>query len=179
MSTQRWVLHPGSARIPGQAAPDVRGRSYEIRAEVWLAPGDGGTLLAHGDRLAGYALGIRAGRLAHDYVHAGKHTRLIAPEPVPTGCWTAVGVRVTVVGPGAVVALLVDGFVVADGTIPRLCRDRLGCSGLDVGCDRGLTVGGYPAPDRFSGRLRPIVVDGAADQVVDLGGALAVETALG
>jgi arylsulfatase len=61
----------------------------------------------------------------------------------------------------------VDGAAVGVGSIPALARVRTGYTGVDVGCDRGLTVGGYDAPARFTGRLSRIEIEAADDQVVD------------
>ena len=36
-----------------------------------------------------------------------------------------------------------------------------------MGCDRGLTVGGYEGPARFTGRLTRVVVEASDDQVLD------------
>jgi hypothetical protein len=176
---REWVLYPGGGRLPWAAAPDLRGRSYEIRAEVFADSGDEGVLLSQGDRLAGYALGVHGRRLWHDYVHAGVRTRTVAAAALPMGRWTSAGVAITAAGRGAVVRLRADGRDLASGWIPRLCRDRISCSPMDIGCDLGLTVGDYPAPARFTGRLRRIVVEAAGGQQVDDAAALGLEAALG
>ena len=51
--------------------------------------------------------------------------------------------------------------------MPVLARARTGYTGVDIGCDRGLTVGGYPAPARFTGRLSRVVIEAADDQLLD------------
>lgn len=163
----RWTLYPGRARLPDAASPDVRGRSHVVAADVWLAPGDGGVLLSHGDRHAGYAVRVEAGRLVHDYAHAGALTTTRSTEPVPVGRWTRVEVRVRRVGEAGTVRLVVDGRTVEMGLLPALARARTGYTGVDVGCDRGLTVGGYAAPARFTGRLVQVDVEAADDQWLD------------
>ena len=35
--SEQWTLYPGPGRIPDAAAPDVRGRSHSIQAEVCSA----------------------------------------------------------------------------------------------------------------------------------------------
>ncbi|MFC6343596.1 hypothetical protein ACFP8W_16540, partial [Nocardioides hankookensis] len=62
---------------------------------------------------------------------------------------------------------LVDGADAGSGTLPVLARARTGYTGVDVGCDRGLTVGGYPSPSRFTGRLGSVLVSAEDDQVLD------------
>lgn len=175
----RWRLLPGPARLPDAAAPDVRGRSYEIVATVMLGEGDHGVLLAHGDRHSGYALRIDGGALVHHYVHAAHLTTLRYDGPLPTGAWVELGVQVDRIGLGATAHLMVDGIAVASGEIPLLARARTGYTGLDVGCDRGMTVAGYPGPARFSGQLRHIVVTAADDQWLDEAAILELEGATG
>lgn len=178
--TDRWRLYPGRSRIPDAAAPDVRARSHTIAAEV-LLPGadDGGVLLAHGDRIAGYAVRVAAGRLEHHYVHAGVTTVTRSTGVVPVGRPVRVEVRVRRTGAGAEVDLLVDGAPAGTGTIPAMARARTGYTGVDVGCDRGLTVGGYPAPATFTGSLRRVDVEAADDQWLDRAAMLEIEGATG
>lgn len=175
---QRWTLYPGRSRLPDAASPDVRGRSHTITAEVLLAsPEDGGVLLAHGDRGAGYALRVTGRRLTHHYVHRGTATTTTSSYDVPCGRPVLLEARVARSGSRAAVTLLVDGHVVATGTIPEMARVRTGYTGVDVGCDRGQTVGGYPAPARFTGRLGSVVVEAADDQWLDLAAALHLDAA--
>ena len=68
---------------------------------------------------------------------------------------------------GGTVTLLVDGAEVGSGALPALARARTGYTGVDVGCDRGLTVGGYDGPARFTGRLARVEIEAADDQVLD------------
>ena len=164
----RWTLYPGPSRLPDAAAPDVRGRSHSISAEVFLpGPEDGGVLIAHGDRISGYALRVTDGRLVHHYVHGDGITTTISTQTVPWGRAVDVGVRIDRRHDGGTVTLLVDGAEVGSGALPILARARTGYTGLDVGCDRGLTVGGYPAPARFTGRLSRIDISAEDDQVLD------------
>lgn len=175
-----WTLYPGRARLPDAASPDVRGCSYSIRAQVLLPTvGCGGVLLSHGDRHAGYSLHVSDGRFVHDHVHAGIRSTLRSRAAVPVGRWTVLELGVRRVGAAGAVTLLVDGRIVAAGVLPLLARARTGYTGVDVACDRGVPVGAYDAPARFTGTLRRIVVDTADDRWVDEVGALLVEGATG
>jgi hypothetical protein len=78
-----------------------------------------------------------------------------------------VDVRVRRDGPGGTVTLHVDGAEVGSGWIPTLAQARTGYTGVDVGCDRGLAVGPYDGPARFTGRLTGVSIDAENDQVVD------------
>ncbi|WP_395696318.1 hypothetical protein [Nocardioides sp.] len=175
---ERWTLFPGHARVPDAAAPDVRGRSYVIRATAVLGrPEDGGVLLAHGDGYAGYALRVSGGRLVHDYAQDGVRTTVTATEPVPVGRPVVLEVRVRRTGASGEVTLAVDDRPCGEGTIPALARARVGYTGLDVGCDRGRPVGDYAAPARFTGRIDRIEVHAEDDQWLDLAGAVAIDAA--
>jgi len=164
---QRWTLYPGPSRLPDAAAPDLRGRSYSISAEVLLGAGDGGVLVSHGDRTSGYSVRVADGHLVHDYVHGAGRTTTVSRSKVPCGRAVRVEVRVQRDGPGGTVTLHVDGAAVGEGTIPALARARTGYTGIDVGCDRGLTVGEYDGPARFTGRLTRVEFEAFDDQVVD------------
>lgn len=180
MPPDRWTLYPGRSRLPDAASPDVRGRSYSIAAQAFLTvPADGGVLIAHGDRHSGYALRVENGLLVHDYAHAGRRTTLVGTRPVPLGVWTSLELRVTRVGPAGEVRLLLDGQPAGEGQLPALARARTGYTGVDVGCDRGLPVGSYLAPARFTGLLRRVVVIGEADQWLDEVASMEAEGATG
>ena len=166
--TQHWTLYPGPSRVPDAAAPDVRARSYSIAAEILLVrAGDGGVLISHGDRLSGYSVRVADRRLVHHYVYGGGLSSTVSTSRIPVGTPVRVEVRVTRVGTGGLVTLLVAGADVGSGTIPALARARTGYTGVDVGCDRGRTVAGYAGPARFAGRLGRIDIEAADDQLLD------------
>jgi hypothetical protein len=164
----RWTLYPGPSRIPDAAAPDVRGRSHSISAEVFLTgPDDGGALVAHGDRTSGYSVRVADGHLVHHYVHGRGLTSTVSTTRIPVGRPVRLEVRVQHDGPGGTVTLLVDGAEAGSGWIPTLAQARTGYTGIDVGCDRGLTVGGYDAPARFTGHLTRVDIEASDDQILD------------
>ena len=52
-----FTYFPGMVRIPEGAAPDLKNKSYQIKAEVVIPKGGAeGMLLTHGGRFAGYGL---------------------------------------------------------------------------------------------------------------------------
>jgi arylsulfatase len=176
----RWTLYPGRSRVPDAAAPDLRGRSHSIAAEVLLPHGAvEGVLISHGDRNAGYAVRVAGGRLVHDYVHHGSHSSTQSTHAVPVGRRVRVEVRVRRTDESADVELLVDGVTAGTGTIPTLARARVGYTGVDIGCDRGLTVGGYPSPAAFSGQLRCIEIEAGDDQWLDAEAVYEIEGSTG
>lgn len=178
--TDRWTLYPGRSRLADAAAPDLRGRSHRITAEVLLpSPEDGGVLISHGDHNAGYSVRVCGGALVHDYVHHGFRSSTRSTHPVPTGRRVRLEVQVRRTHESASVQLLVDGVEAGTGTIPTLARARVGYTGVDVGCDRGLTVGGYPAPSRFTGDLPCVQIEAADDQWLDSEAVYDIEGATG
>ena len=72
-----------------------------------------------------------------------------------------------------------DGQAVGTGEIPALARARIGYTGIDMGCDRGSTVGGYAGPARFTGDLLKIEIEADDDQWLDEPMALEIEGATG
>ncbi|MCW2542553.1 MAG: arylsulfatase [Frankiales bacterium] len=169
------TLFPGPGRLSDAASPDLRGRSYRLYAEVESGEG---VLISHGDRTGGYALRIDDGHLVHDYVHAGVHSVVRSEVPVPSGP-ARVGVHVNRTGTSATVVLVINGAPVGGGEIPSLARARTGYTGVDIGCDRGVTVGGYPPPARFTGLLRRIEIEVDDDQCLDGAAVLEIEGATG
>jgi hypothetical protein len=170
-----WTLYPGRSRLPDAASPDVRARSHIIAAEVQLGPYDGGVLIAHGDSSAGYALRIASRRLVHHYVHRGVATTTTSSSDVPQGRPVRVEARVSRTRAGAEVTLMIDGAPAGSGAIPEMARARTGYTGVEVGCDRGLSVGDYAAPARFTGLLTRVEIDAADDQWLDHAAALKID----
>ena len=173
----RRVLHPGAARLPVAAAPDLRGRSYRIDAELDGPLGDAeGVLLACGDAQSGFAVFVRDATLSHVYRHAGTSTTTIGAV---TGRSTRLGVAFAYRGDHATIELTADDVVVGRGTITQAARARLAYSGFDVGRDCGVPVGDYKSPFAFNGPLGRVVI--TVDRVgdVDDAGSLAFEFATG
>jgi len=175
-----WVLHAGTRRVPAAAAPDLRGRSFRIRAEVETPPGGAsGVLFSQGDGCSGQALFVAERRLVHVYRYAGD-ARTTSSSVLDAGA----GPRVLELvvdrdADGARVTLLVDNGPVGQGVIDRLARTRIAYTGVDVGRDRGQPVGPYDAPFAFTGTIRRLVVVAAADQLLDLEAERRIEAATG
>ena len=106
---KRFVFHAGMGHLPTDVAPDVRSRGYLIEADVDLAAGDEGVLIAHGDATSGYSL-YRAGRPAAPHA---EHRRPARPRSVSDAAAGRARARLGVDvqrGPdGRTFTLLVDG----------------------------------------------------------------------
>ena len=176
----RWRLYRGRSRLPDAASPDLRARSYTVAVELERpTEQDEGVLISHGDSNGGYALRIADGLLVHHYVHAGEHTVTTSTLRVPTGRRLGVEARVTRVEAAGKVQLVIDGRDAGSGTIPALARARTGYTGVDIGCDRGLSVGGYPSPASFTGSLWYVDIVAADDQWLDEAAVMEIETGSG
>ena len=74
-------------------------------------------------------------------------------------------------------SLSVDGEQVAELRTNSIFNLMISWSGLDVGFDRGTTVGAYASPFTFTGKLRKVTVDLGDDQDLDHGAAGRAEMA--
>ena len=189
---RHFVLHAGVGHIPTDVAPDVRGRSYLIEAEVRIEADSAGVLIAHGDATSGYSLFVRDGRLVHDINIGGLHQVVVSDRPIPPGN-RRLGFRLEV-GPLARVpktppaahafaptfrtgTLLIDGAPAGTITPTAGFNNFVSWSGLDIGRDRGSPVSDYAAPFEFTGTLRKVTVTLDAHQAIDAEAAGRVELA--
>lgn len=178
----RFVFHAGVGHIPTDVAPDVRGRSYTIEADVRIdGPQTKGVLMAHGDATSGYCLFVRNGRLVHDMNIGGQHHVLESEGTIPAGdC--VLGVRMEtgplvetpprlgvsyVLPEYRTATLLIDGNPAGSLRTQAGFNNFISWSGLDIGRDRGSPVSDYAAPFEFSGLLRKVTVTLDAPQELD------------
>jgi arylsulfatase len=160
------VFHKGMGHVPTDVAPDVRSRSYRIEADVRVAAGDEGVLIAHGDMTSGYSLYLKDGRLVHDLNIGGTHAVVVSDRPVEPG-HHLLGVAVRPGPEGRRIVLLIDGVPAGEITTPLGFHTLISWSGLDIGLDRGSPVGDYAAPFAFTGLLRKVTVTMNDDQALD------------
>jgi arylsulfatase len=190
---RRFVFHRGMGHLPTDVAPDVRSRSYRLVADVRVADGDAGVLIAHGDATSGYTLFLRDGRLVHQLNVGGELVSVVSDRPVAPG-ERLLGVRVRrgpprLPPPGsplakagpmpgeATITLLVDGEPAGSVQTVLGFATLISWSGLDIGRDRGSAVGDYEAPFTFTGALRKVVFEVEDDQALDAEAAARAEIA--
>jgi len=174
----RYVFSAGMGHLPSDVAPDLRSRSYTITARVQPCSADtSGVLIAHGDATCGYSLFVRDGHLVHDLNIGGTHQLVTSDGPIPVGA-TELGFRMTR-SPGdgpfprGTGVLLVDGAEVGRMETDQIFWLMISWSGLDIGLDRGTTVGDYDrsgrhlGPFAFTGSLVDVIVELDNDQEVD------------
>jgi arylsulfatase len=173
-----YTFWHGLGHVPSEVAPDLRSRSYTIEAHVDI-PADGaeGVLIAHGDATSGYSLFVRDGRLVHDLNIGGHHQIVESDRLVPTGaCRLGFRMRRRDTGaplPHGTGTLLIDGEPAGEFETEQIFWLMVSWSGLDVGFDRGTTVGDYDrsgrfvGPFAFTGTLTKVTVDLDDDQTLD------------
>ncbi|MEC8349118.1 MAG: arylsulfatase [Pseudomonadota bacterium] len=167
-----YTFWPGMGHLPSDVAPDLRSRSYRIDVDLEvLSDRDSGVLIAHGDATGGYSLYMDNGHLVHDLNIGGIHQLLTSPEPVLPGRRELAFVMQrqpqddnTVTGRAS---LRVDDVEVAELSTNSIFTLMISWSGLDIGFDRGTTVGNYASPFTFSGKLHKVTVDLSDDQELD------------
>jgi arylsulfatase A-like enzyme len=163
---RQFIFHAGVGHIPTEIAPDVRGRSYLIEADVEIKQGDSGVLIAHGDATSGYSLYVEGGHLVHDINIGGTHQILRSDRVVPAG-EHRLGLHMLQTQNKRVATLLIDGEPC--GALPCIFGffTLISWSGLDIGLDRGSPVSNYDAPFAFTGKLRKVVMTMNPDQALD------------
>ena len=177
-----YTFWPGMGHLPSDVAPDLRSRSYRISVDLEvLSDRDSGVLIAHGDATGGYSLYMDNGHLVHDLNIGGTHQLLTSPEPVLPGRRELAFVMQrqpqddnSVIGRAS---LRVDDVEVAELSTNSIFTLMISWSGLDIGFDRGTTVGNYASPFTFSGKLHKVTVDLSDDQELDHDGAGRAEMA--
>jgi len=162
---RQFVFHKGVGHIPTEVAPDVRGRSYLIEADVTVKAGDRGVLIAHGDATSGYSLYLQDGHLVHDLNIGGEHQIVRSDRPVPSGDHVF-GLHMLQEGK-RVATLLIDGKPSGSAPCTYGFFTLVSWSGLDIGLDRGSPVSTYDAPFAFTGELRKVTITMNPDRKLD------------
>ena len=161
-NTQRFL--PATPHLERSKTPDVRNRSFEIRARVTRVQGDQGVLVASGARTGGLTFFVQDDRLGFVYNRVGTLFEVLSEQTLPIGEVDLV-VRYTKSGEHRGTAELLaitqptagaaeqDGITLASGPVETLPY-RQTLYGMDVGKDAGPTVSGrYDGPFAYSGVL--------------------------
>ncbi|WP_241472211.1 arylsulfatase [Mycolicibacterium neoaurum] len=166
-----FVYYPDNAEVGLGAAPELRGQSFSVLAEVTVDTADAaGVLFKQGAGHGGHVLFVQDGHLEYVYNFMGEdEQRVTAQTPIPLGSHVF-GVRYertgTVEGshtPVGQVSLYVDDAIVgrADGVRTHPGSFGLSGGGIKVGSNTGQAVSGaYSAPFAFTGgTIAKVVVD--------------------
>ncbi|ORJ55779.1 sulfatase-like hydrolase/transferase [Mycobacterium simiae] len=157
-----YTYYPDCAGVGVGAAPEIRGRSFSVLADVTVdTTGAEGVLFKQGGAHGGHVLFIQDGRLHYVYNFLGEQQQLISsPEAVPLGRHVF-GVRFSRMGtaqnshtPIGDVSLFIDERVVKAhaGVITHPGTFSLAGANITVGRNDGSPVSSrYKAPFRFTG----------------------------
>jgi arylsulfatase len=177
---KNFTYYPDNSDVGLGAAPELRGQSFSVLAEVTVdTPGAEGVLYKQGAGHGGHVLFVQDGRLHYIYNFMGEdEQKLSAPDPLPLGDHVF-GVRYdrtgTVEGshtPLGDVSLYVDGAPVATMPGVRTHPASFGLSGggVAVGRNTGQAVSSsYKAPYPFTGgTIAKVVVDISGTPYLDV-----------
>ncbi len=164
----RYVYYPNCSEIPEAVAVNVRGRSFNIAAEVEIASANAqGVLFAHGGRFGGHSLYVKDGKLHYTYNWLGQEEqKLVSNTKIPTGkC--ILGMRFRMEGhegtnPVGMAALYINDQNVGEQKMKtQPGKFTLGGEGLNVGRDGGQPVSSdYQSPFTFTGgTIEHVIVD--------------------
>jgi arylsulfatase A-like enzyme len=174
-----YIYYPDTAEVPEAVAPNIRGRSYRILADIEiLTPEAGGVIFAHGARFGGHALFIHDRRLHYVYNFLGipPEQVLVAPDPVEPGRHVfGVAFDKESVGEhgeshGTARLYVGEDTVAEAGLRTQIANFNLCGDGLCVGRDSSDAVSElYTGPGTFTGgRIVQVEVALGDDQYVDL-----------
>jgi arylsulfatase A-like enzyme len=161
------TLYEGMTGIMENAFINVKGRSYNVTAEVEVPPGGAnGVIIAQAGRFGGWSMYMKGGR-AHYVYNFGGLQRFTASSkgPVPPGRHT---LRYEFTydggapGSGGTGRLLVDGQPASEVRVARTMPFVFsGDEGVDVGVDNETPVTEEYAAgnNRFTGRILKVTVD--------------------
>ena len=177
---KNFTYYPDNSEIGLGAAPELRGQSFSVLADVAVdTTGAEGVLYKQGAGHGGHVLFVQDGRLHYIYNFMGEDEQMLAaPDPLPLGDHVF-GVRYdrtgTVEGshtPLGDASLYVDGSVVATTSGVRTHPASFGLSGggVAVGRNTGQAVSSsYKAPYPFTGgTIAKVVVDISGTPYLDV-----------
>ena len=177
---------PTSPHLERSKTPDVRNRSFTIRARVERAAGEGGVLVASGARTGGLTLFVDDDRLWFVYNRVGTMYEVSSGAALPEGP-LELAVRFDKTAEHRGVATLLVAAMAADGSVGA--ADEVGAGevetlpyrqtmyGMSIGRDAGPTVSGrYRGPSAFAGTLHWVEFE-LSDDRADLAAAAEQELA--
>ena len=164
--SRRYTYRPPLTPLPGQVAPALGGRSWELTATIDRPAGANGVLYASGTQNSGLSLFVQDDHLVFDYNCFGDHHVAVSDQPVPVGPST-VGVAFHKAGSGAVATLTLDGEPAGTVDVP-FAMFMMSSIGPSVGFDHGSAVSDrYPSPFPFAGDLQRLDIQLLGRRPVD------------
>lgn len=152
--------------VPEGVSPPTKNQSYTITADLEIPTGGAeGVIVGAFDKLGGYALYVKDGKLKHTYSYMGVDTyRQASTVDVPAGKKVQISLDFAAdaaqLGTGGTVTLSIDGEAVGSGhmehTVPIIMAPY---QGLDIGADNGEVVEVEyedQAPFAFTGTIEKV-----------------------
>ena len=98
-TSRRYSYFPPMSPLPGQVAPALGGRGWDMAATIDRPEGANGVLYASGNENSGVSLFVQDDHLVFDYNCFGDHQVVVSDAPVPVGR-SVVGVHFVRTGRG-------------------------------------------------------------------------------
>jgi len=160
-------VYPGRLEgLPEASAPDLKNKSFSIKAKAKVGKGNSGMIFTQGGNTGGWAFYMKAGKLvmAHNYLDV-EHYLVRSDHVVAAGehelmvDFAYEGGKE--VGKAGTVTLRVDGHKVGTGKIKRTSPFKYSLSeNQDIGTDTGTPVTyDYQTPFDFEGELKTVIVE--------------------
>jgi arylsulfatase len=147
-----YTYFPPLSPLPGQVAPALGGRGWDMAATVERPAGAQGVLYASGTENSGVSLFVQDDRLVFDYNCFGDHHLVESEEAVPVGT-SIVGVRFRRTGKSGEATLLIDDLACGTMAVP-FAMTMISSVGPSIGYDHGSPVSErYTGHFPFEGRL--------------------------
>ncbi|MBF6554614.1 MAG: arylsulfatase [Acidimicrobiales bacterium] len=156
-TSRRYSYVPPMSPLPGQVAPALGGRGWDMEATIERPEGTGGVLYASGTENSGVSLFVQGDRLVLDYNCFGDHRVVESESAVPVGP-SVVGLQFRRTGKSAEATLVIDGTPSGHLSVP-FAMTMISSVGPSIGYDHGSPVSErYRGPFPFEGRLRRLDV---------------------
>jgi hypothetical protein len=156
-TSRRYSYFPPMSPLPGQVAPSLGGRGWDMSAVVDRPAGAQGVLYASGTENSGLSLFVQDDRLVFDYNCFGDHHIVESDGPVPVG-GSVIGVQFRRSGKQGAATLVVDGVPNGEMTVP-FAMTMISSVGPSIGYDHGSPVSErYTGHFPFEGRLERLDV---------------------
>jgi arylsulfatase A-like enzyme len=151
-TSRSYSYFPPMSPLPGQVAPALGGRGWDMAAVIDRPGGAAGVLYATGTENSGVSLFVQDDRLVFDYNCFGDHHLVESEGAVPTGP-SVVGVEFRRTGKGGQATLLIDGQASGELSVP-FAMTMISSVGPSIGYDHGSPVSErYRGHFPFEGRL--------------------------
>ena len=160
-------VYPGDfSGLPEASAPDLKNKSFSIRATIEVDENANGMIYTQGGNTAGWALYMQEGKLilTHNFIDLQRYT-VSSDEVIPAGKheltmeFTYEGGKE--MGKSGTVQLSVDGTAVGSGKIEKTTPFKYSMDETqDIGKDNGTPVTyDYQTPFAFEGEISQVVVE--------------------